>query len=176
MLDISVSYNKYAFLGNEFLTWLWYVIENDPDLLTGFNEQAVTLEIGNRITLENIRNESSVETITIKGDNSGLEEAKISLKKGSVVTELILVCRINDLQWTFNLKGESFNLSGFKHPETAPMEKKEDLEGVILEKIFLYEQIINYIDHLYIIFIKKRISDEWNSKCLKSIINWIIKC
>ena len=29
MLDIAVAYNRYKFLGNEFLTWLWFMIETD---------------------------------------------------------------------------------------------------------------------------------------------------
>ena len=32
MLDLAVAYNRYRFLGDEFLTWLWYTIENDPDV------------------------------------------------------------------------------------------------------------------------------------------------
>lgn len=31
MLDVSVSYNRYKFLGYEFLTWLWFAIEKDQD-------------------------------------------------------------------------------------------------------------------------------------------------
>lgn len=29
MLDVSVSYDRYKFLGYEFLTWLWFLIEKD---------------------------------------------------------------------------------------------------------------------------------------------------
>jgi len=33
MLDVSVAYNRYKFLGHEFLTWLWFMIETDKDTL-----------------------------------------------------------------------------------------------------------------------------------------------
>ena len=30
MLDVAVAYNRFKFLGEEFLTWLWFVIDQDP--------------------------------------------------------------------------------------------------------------------------------------------------
>ena len=29
MLDIATAYNKYKFLGNDYLTWIWFLIENN---------------------------------------------------------------------------------------------------------------------------------------------------
>lgn len=81
MLDVAVSYNRFKFLGHEFLTWLWYSIENEPDILKNSENESVSLEIGNRIVLEN-RIGDSMETITIKGDDAGLEEGMLSLEKG----------------------------------------------------------------------------------------------
>ena len=53
MLDVAVAYNRYKFLGEEFLTWIWYVIEKNQNLLKSFDPDFVALEIGNRIVLEN---------------------------------------------------------------------------------------------------------------------------
>ena len=33
MLDVAVAYNRFKFLGDEFLTWLWFIIEQDPAYL-----------------------------------------------------------------------------------------------------------------------------------------------
>ena len=73
MLDVAVAYNRYKFLGEEFLTWLWYVIEKNQNLLKSFDQNFVALEVGNRIVFENRRKESA-ERITIKGEGAGLEE------------------------------------------------------------------------------------------------------
>lgn len=173
MLDIAVSYNKYKFLGNEFLTWLWYIVENERERLLDAEGIPASMEIGKRIVFEIIKDDSILETLTIKGDNAGLEEGLMALKKGSVVTELSLVYREGSQEWYFNLKGESFNLSGFKHPETAPVEKKEEVEGYILEKAFLVEKAVGLLDALYKQFIKLRISEEWTQKALPGIKGWI---
>lgn len=173
MLDISVAYNRYKFLGNEFLTWLWYLIENDHSILKTSTPNFTSLEIGNRIVLENQVNDNSRETITIKGDDAGLEEGMIALKKGSVVTELNLIFKAGEQEWHFNIKGESMNISGLKTPETAAVEKKDDVEGAVLEKFFLYQSIIDLINSTFKQFVKIRISDKWYQHESPNIAKWI---
>ena len=173
MLDIAVAYNRYGFLGNEFLTWLWFLIENDHSTLNAATPDLVSLEIGNRIVFENRLNDNCLETSTIKGDDAGLEEGMLALKKGSVVTELNLLFMAGDQEWRFNIKGESMNISGLKSPETAAVEKKEDIEGAVLEKAFLYQKVTDLIDNLFKQFVKTRISYEWQNQVVPKIKNWI---
>lgn len=172
MLDISVAYEKYKFLGYEFLTWLWFVIEKDPESLRGIQPEITSLDVGNRLVLEN-RKTGAVETITIKGDDAGLEEARLSLKKGGMVSEMNLVYRSADQKWQFTVKGESFNISTLKIPETGPMETDEDWEGGVLERIFLYEKAIMLVRHLYKGFIRLRIQSEWSNRVVPQMKNWI---
>ena len=67
MLDIAVAYNRFKFLGDEFLTWLWFIIEQDPAVLRSADPDLTSFEIGNRIVLEKKRKKTS-ERITIKGE------------------------------------------------------------------------------------------------------------
>ena len=108
MLDVAVAYNRFKFLGNEFLTWLWFIIENDPGCLKNLFPDLTSLEIGDRIVLEN-RNQEAVESITIKGDEANLEEGVVALRKGAVVTEINLNFKSGDQEWGFTIKGESLN-------------------------------------------------------------------
>ena len=117
MLDVAVAYNRYKFLGEEFLTWLWYVIENDQNLIKNFDKDFVALEVGNRIVFENRRNDSD-ERITIKGDRANLEEGILALKKGGLVTELNMIYRSGEFRWQFTVKGESLNISSLITPKT----------------------------------------------------------
>jgi hypothetical protein len=171
MLDIAVAYNRYRFLGNSFLTWIWFIIDTEPNIFQECDPDCAGLEIGNRMVLEN-RWANGVETITIKGDSAGLEEAQVALSKGAAVTDINLVYKSGDLQWHFSLKGESLNFSGFKLPETGSIEQTDDMEGVILEKIYLYEKPFEFIDHLYCRFLKVRLSDRW-PQTVSDMNNWI---
>ncbi len=173
MLDAAVAYNKYRFLGNEFLTWLWFIIETKQETLLEIESDMISLEIGNRIVLENRKN-NNLETITIKGDEAGLEEGILAIKKGAMVTEINLVLRETEKKWQFNIKGESLNLSGLKTPETGGVESKDDIEGAVLEKVYLYEKIISFIENLYKYFISVRVSENWGSS-INQIKKWVLE-
>ena len=172
MLDVAVAYNRYQFLGEEFLTWLWFVIEKDQNLIKNFDIDFVALEIGNRIVFENRRKESG-ERITIKGDGASLEEGILSLKKGALVTELNVVYKSAELTWQFTLKGESLNFSSLNIPNTGLPESDEDIEGVVLEKIFLYDKILELLENIFKHFVKLRLSNRWQNKIVPKIRNWI---
>lgn len=172
MLDVSVSYNRYKFIGHEFLTWLWFVMENDQSMLRQLDDELVSLHIGNRVVVENSANDAT-ENITIKGDDAGLEEGKLALKKGAVAVELNLVYKSGNQDWQFNLKGESLSFSGLRVPETGPVETRDDIEGMVLEKAYLYEKIIVLLDKIFNYFIKMRSSMEWTEKTVPSIKKWI---
>jgi hypothetical protein len=174
MLDVAIAYNRYHFLGNEFLTWLWYTLENHSVQLAEIDADLSALEIGNRMVLENRRSEG-LETITIKGDDAGLEEGLLALKKGALVTEMNLLYRSGDNTWQFNLKGESLNISSLKTPETAGTETKEDIEGAVLEKIFLYEKVILFVEGAFRHFVGLRISENWDKKIITQMRQWINK-
>ena len=160
MLDVAVAYNRYKFIGEEFLTWLWYVIEKNQMLLK------------NWIVFENRRKESA-ERITIKGEGAGLEEGVLALKNGALVTELNIVYRSAELKWQFTLKGESLNISGLNTPQTDSPESDEDLEGYVLEKLFLYDKCLKFFNNLFSHFIKLRISNDWQKKEIGTIRKWI---
>ncbi len=172
MLDVSVAYNRYKFLGHEFLTWLWYRIETDPELTQKIEPDLESLAIGNRVVLENSRHNRE-ETITIRGDGAGLEEGLIALKKGAKVTEINLVCRSAEYEWRFNLKGESLALSGLKTPQTGKVEKKEDLEGAVLERMYLVEKVVNLTFGLYQMFMGERLDPAWDKRTVGEINRWI---
>ena len=106
MLDLSVSYNRYKFLGREFLTWLLFGIENDPSMMALSGEFKGTLAVGNRIVFENNRNDR-IEQVIIKGEDADLGEGMLALRKGALVSELSVVYTQGEHQWSFQLRGES---------------------------------------------------------------------
>ena len=172
MLDVAVAYNRYRFLGNEFLTWLWIMIDTRQEQLKKFDPDLTALEIGNRIDLENRRDEK-VERITIKGEDADLKEGYLSLRKGALVTDLNLVLRVEPFQWQFNLKGESLNMSALRTPDTAQLENEEDAEAAVLEKIALHERITLFLEKAFHRFVQLRTSDQWNSSIAGEIHQWL---
>lgn len=174
MLDIATAYNKYKFLGNDYLTWIWFLIETDQNITSLIvSKESITLEIGNSIVLENVLGDKSKEKITIKGDQAGLEEGTTALKKGAFVTQINLICKINEDEYRLTIKGESLNITGLKTPKIDLSRDEDETEAILLEKAFLTFNLLNVIDTLFLKFIELRISDDWYSREFKQIKEWI---
>ena len=172
MLDVAVAYNRYKFLGEEFLTWLWFIIDNDQAFIQKWDPDFTSLEIGNRMVLENRTNEG-VERITIKGDIAGLDEGMLALSKGAMVSELNMVYKTGENESKFTVKGESLNISSLNTPSTGAPESPEDVEGCVIEKAYHYEMVISLLHNIYNHFIKLRISNDWKNKSIPAIKKWV---
>lgn len=172
MLDLSLAYHRYQFLGDEFLTWLWYLVETDQNALRVADPDCLALEIGNRIVLENRRGKS-IERIMIKGDDAGLEEGKLALSKGALVAELAFIFKSGEHQWQFSLKGESLNVSSLKAPGPTLPQSSEELEAFVLDKAQQFNKILSFLEILYKTFIQVRISARWSSKIIPAIKKWV---
>lgn len=172
MLDAAVSYNRYKFLGYEFLTWLWFAIESEPESIGGPGADPSSLELGNRIVLENKQKERT-ESITIKGDDANLEEGMLSLRKGALVTDMNLTYKIGEQQWNFNIKAENLALANLRPPESAAVQSKEEIEGAVIERVYLCEKVVDLVNHLFCKFIKLRVSAEWSRRIIPEVKAWI---
>ena len=172
MLDIAVAYNRYKFIGYEFLTWLWYAIERSPGSLQPQNGDSGTISVGNRIVLENFTKEKT-ESITIKGDDPNLDAALLSLKNGALVTEINLFYKFNEQEWQFTLKGESLSITNLKTPQRGPVDTLEDTEGAVLEKAYLLDQILQYQDFLFTAFIHLRLAPAWKEQIIPELKKWV---
>lgn len=172
MLDLAVAYNRYRFLGDEFITWLWFLIETDQNAFREMDPDCTELEIGSRVVLEN-RQKKSLERISIRGDDAGLEEGRLALKKGALLTEISLIFKTGEHQWQFSLKGESLNLSNLKTPGPALPPSAEEMESFILEKSEQLNKITNFIELAFKAFMRVRVSNKWENKMVPNIKKWI---
>ena len=149
------------------------MIEKDPGFLKKIIGEEGYLEIGNRMVFENRSGNNVMESVTIKGDDAGLEEGILSLKKGAMVTELNLSYRSGERRWQFTVRGESFHITHIKIPDNEKEGPEPEAEIVVLEKAALCEKIFIVMDKLYEKFIKIRISERWEKETLPKMRRWI---
>ncbi len=175
MLDIAVAYNKYKFTGYEFLTWIWYLTENDYDFIKNQLTDIKDIYIGDKIIIENFKDETS-EKITINGDKANLDEGAVALKKGALVTEMKIVLKTNDdKELVFTIKGESLDINGFKIVRHKSSTLPDEIEGSVIEKGYFIEFLTKIVDKLFQKFIYLRISSEWQKDQMLKISSWINK-
>ncbi|MEJ5359999.1 MAG: hypothetical protein WHT06_15175 [Desulfobacterales bacterium] len=174
MLDLSIAYHRYRFLGDEFLTWLWHGIETRAADLCALAPEINAIEIADRMVIEN-RTGQSKEKITIKGDHAGLEEAKLALRKGAWVSEMALLLRTAEDEYRLTIRGENLNLSGMKIPSAAGGTSPEELETAFLERLDHLIKITDFIDKIFYFYLSERISAKWKSLYLPSMRKWLVE-
>lgn len=171
MKDLYSLSRRFAFLGSEFLTWLWYAAENDPSVVEKAVGEGAFLTLSDRVVLEKKFRES-VERVTIRGEGAEMDEGLLALKKGGAVAEATFEITINNENYRFAIKAEGLAVSGLKTPAVGSSKDPEELSGAIIEKAGLIRVALDAIDKLYASFLQKRTTGEWKNKVLPAMAKW----
>ncbi len=190
MPPASEAFENYQFLGNEFLTWLWYCIENEPHTIKDPAGNPAELMLHKKVVLKKATGKTV--SITIQKDSGEeAEEGMLALKGGAIVTELSLLLNMGDVQWTFSLKGDSYHVNSLKpsvempeavHPEQGPDgqesgqvgdKQRHDFEASVLDRTYLYIQAIEVLDGLFKQYVLLRLSGDWEGTTVPAMKKWI---
>lgn len=160
-----------AFLGTEFLTWLWYRShQNDGRFevpgLEGDLPLFVYME--DRLALDNLVADGGQADAFKGGSPAESPEAHTALRLGKKASEARLRISWGDRDWICSLKGRSLDLSGIKLP--AQLQKAED--DKFYERMELLEDLDVIVTGLYQDFLNTRLGSGWDAE-LKAIQEWV---
>ncbi len=173
-MDLVDLISEKRFLGQEFLTWLWF----KSDMAGG----AVSTSMGDigfvfekHMLLEMGEGESH-EKVICQGLQAELKEARTGLKMGKKLEQARIHMIQGEYEWHMTLKGSLLEFRSIKTPKTmAGSEEGDDdaaIEGRILDKVGLLETAYRTIDELLLQFIKLRISGDWVAE-LTQMQKWV---
>lgn len=173
-MDLVDIIAEKRFLGQEFLTWLWF----KSDMAGG----AVTTAMGDigfvfekHMLLEMGEGESH-EKVICQGLQAELKEARTGLRMGKKLEQARIHMVQGEYEWHMTLKASLLDFRSMKTPKTmAGSEEGDDevaIEGRLLDKIGLLETAYRIIDELLMQFITLRISNEWPTE-LAQIQKWV---
>ncbi len=168
-MDLLDKMHRVAFLGPEFLTWLWFRSE------TGSGEFALDPEFGDfEVWFEDklVVGSATVnaqENLFKGGHPAGSLEARTALRLGKFATDAKLRIVRGAQEWTFGLKANDLVPSGIKLPGVL---SKEDDE-IFYERMFLLEALDTMLKGLFGLFLKVRVSPQWAADELPTIQRWI---
>lgn len=144
------------FLGNEFLLWLWFVLETEGDTLTVADDSEVSLMLGRTLTLECPRGQTGKESITSDAPTR-LPEARRAVQAGKLPRKVGLTLARHDRQYELTLHAESLAFSGARLPAPEGLEERARLE----ERVTTLRHLLETLDLLYDGFGRKRSSGNW---------------
>ena len=162
-------------LGQEFVTWLWFKSEERGGSVEIPGSGDVTVVFEKHLLLESGEGEAH-EKIICQGLQAELNEARTGLKMGKKLEQARVLIGLGEYEWNLTVRASVFDFKSVKTPKTmAAGEESDDpaaAEGMILEKIGLYEQLLKLMDELFRLYLKIRLSREWEAE-LARLRNWI---
>jgi len=166
------------FLGQEFLTWLWWKSEERGGSVSIPEKGDITVVFEKHMLLESGEGESA-EKIVCTGLQTELQEARTGLQMGKKLEQARIVLGHNDYEYSFTLAAALMEYRNVRLPKTEATENDsssnpEEVEGMILERVYLFEELINLVNALFLLFLKKRVSSSWQEE-LVLIRKWVHK-
>jgi len=164
---------NFAFLGKEFLSWLWFKSEERGGtiLLPGMGD--IGLIFVRKMVLSSGEGEYA-ETVTRQGMHADLREGKAALREGKMIREARIRVDLGSEQWEFTLKAETFRYQTLRLPVTVDFaDEEESREGRLLERIQLVETLLGTMEKLFDHFLSLRLSPRWETEELKGHKKWL---
>jgi hypothetical protein len=176
-MDLVDIISEKKFLGQEFLTWLWYKSEERGGSVFLPGSGDIQLVFEKHMLLESGEGES-LEKLICRGLQAELQEARTGLLMGKKLEQARIYLAKGDYEYRLTFGATLFEFRNVSLPRTisANEEAADPLawEAKVLERISMAEDALQTMDELFRIFLQIRTSSDW-SKELASMKNWIAK-
>jgi hypothetical protein len=177
-MDLVDLIAEKRFLGQEFLTWLWWKSEERGGTIELPTMGDVTVVFEKHMLLEFGEGDSS-EKIICSGLQAELQEARTGLQMGKKLEQARIVIGHKNYEYSFTLAAALMEFRNVRLPKTEATESDrgenpEEVEGMILERIFLFEELIRLVNVIFLKFLQLRLSEDWRDELMK-VREWIHK-
>lgn len=172
LVDIIV---EKKFLGQEFLTWLWYKSDQRGGTVFLAETGDIQLVFEKHMLLEFGEGEAH-ERLICQGLQTELQEARIGLLMGKKLEQARIRLAYGDHEWYFTLSATLFEFRSVKVPKTLGADEERDdslaFEARVLERVGMIEQVNRIIDGLFRMFLVLRTGPDWEQE-LAGLRAWV---
>jgi hypothetical protein len=147
---------RHDYLGNEFLLWLWFILDSEGDSLALADGSTVTTMLAQVLVLECPQGLSGHETMRTEAP-AKLPEALRAIQAGKLPRRTGLLLVRHDQQYEVSLQAERLAVSAAKLPPTEPGEERSRLE----DRVSQLRHLTETIDLLYAAFLQRRLKVDW---------------
>jgi len=177
-MDLVDLIAEKRFLGQEFLTWLWYKSEERGGSVLLPNDGDITVVFEKHMLLESGEGESA-EKLICTGLQTELQEARTGLQMGKKLEQARIVIGHMANEYSFTLAAAMMEFRNVRLPKTEGTEKDpgadpEEVEGMVLERIYLFEELVRLVNELFRLYLEVRLGESWREELLK-IRTWVEK-
>ncbi len=175
-MDLVDIISEKRFVGQEFLTWLWWKSEERGGSIALPDRGDIIIVFEKHMLLEFGEGESN-EKLICSGLQTELQEARTGLLMGKKLEQARIQLVHAEHEWNFTLAAALMEFRNVRLPKTAGTEgdggnNPEETEGMILERIYLFEELIRLVNELFLLYLKVRLGDAWREE-LEKIRQWV---
>jgi recombination associated protein RdgC len=175
-MDLVDLIEEKRFLGQEFLTWLWYKSEQRGGTVELPEHGDITVVFEKHMLLEYGEADFN-ERLVCSGLQTELKEARTGLRTGKKLEQARVQIINQDYEYNVTLGATLFEFRNIRVPKTATSTWESSMsdaetEGMILERVFLFEELTRIIHDLFRLYLSTRLSGNWKEE-LTSIRNWV---
>ncbi len=177
-MDLVDLIEEKRFLGQDFLTWLWYKSEERGGTVFLPGTGDIQLVFEKHMLLEFGEGEA-FEKIVCQGLQAELKEARTGLRMGKKLEQARIHLIMGEYEWHMTLKGSMMEFRSVKLPKTMEGNDESDdleaVEGRLLDRIGLLETATRTIDSLFSLFLATRLEQSGWQQELTNMRNWVHK-
>ncbi len=175
-MDLVDIIEAKRFIGQEFLTWLWWKSEERGGSVDIAGYGDINLSFEKHLLLVYGEGESA-EKLICSGLRAELQEARTGLQIGKKLEQARIRITKGDLEYSFTFSATLMEFRNIRLPKTSATEdeqtgNREDVEGAILERLYLLEELVQTFNTLFLKYLEIRLVQEWSSEVAK-IRKWI---
>ena len=159
-----------GFLGEEFLTWLWFTLETEGgDFDVDGREIAVCMD--DYIAFAPSAEDETEQTLR-KGLPSRSSVAREALRNGRCVRKTRLIAADGAREWGFVLDAATMNITGIRLP--ADSEEAQTPRERATERIAAFTELQDIIVGLYTKFLSVRLTPDYRATQGEAQANWMM--
>jgi hypothetical protein len=155
-------------LSVEFFVWLWFASERDGGSMSlAENIGVIDVWVENRLSFRGLAEEKARAVVTGENASSSLE-ARAALAAGKVVKDIQLHLRREEREYSVTLRGVNLDIAAKLPPHSG-----EGEDGLLYERMYLYEDLWFILEGLYKRFALERTHPSWTDT-LGAIHGWVL--
>ncbi len=175
-MDLVDIISEKRFVGQEFLTWLWWKSEERGGSI-GLPDRGDIIVVFEKHMLLEFGEGESNEKLICSGLQTELQEARTGLMMGKKLEQARIQLIHAEHEWNFTLAAAMMEFRSVRLPKTAGTEgdgtnNPEETEGMILERTYLFEELIRLVNDLFLLFLQIRVGETWQEE-LSKIRHWV---
>lgn len=160
----------HGFLGEEFLTWMWFRWETGGGEFTLSGGRVVGVALDDFLAFAAPSDDETEQTLR-RGLPTRTREARTALRQGRRLKKARLLVAEGSRQWSATLDASTLTLNGVKLPEDAEeCESEQDRTGDRAANWLALHEIVH---SLYTMFLKERLRPDYAGTIGEQQAQWM---